>query len=259
MRSLRRPASASRGRRAPRADARPACRSAVTVCVLLICLGTAIASYGEIGLSRLGLLLQLGANLSEASRVVLSQRLLATHRLPLLEMQYHVAPCALLSPHPSPAPHGATFAASPSLRCAGQAACLLCASALVELDDPAARSVAAAVVLANPGSFLLASALGLGLQAPPRPAAVSAPRAAAQTPTRLAQVITLLVIQLVGSLTMKVLGISRNAALVLFQLARGADDVSQQQLMGHGLSTAAFVAYSFLRVRAAPPPRIKRD
>lgn len=71
--------------------------------------------------------------------------------------------------------------------------------------------------------------------------------------------ITLLVIQLVGSLTMKVLGISRNAALVLFQLARGADDVSQQQLMGHGLSTAAFVAYSFLRVRAAPPPRIKRD
>ena len=165
--------------RAPTAaDARPPCRSAVTLCVLLICLGTAIASYGELGLSRLGLLLQLGANLAEASRVVLSQRLLATHRLPLLEMQYHVAPCALLSPRPSPAPHGAMFAATSSLRCAGQAACLLCASALVELDDPAARSVAAAVVLANPGSFLLASALGLGLQAPPRPAAGSAPRAA---------------------------------------------------------------------------------
>ena len=157
-----------------------------------------------------------------------------------------------------PAPAAGASPRAPSRRRAGQAGCLLAASALLELDDPAVRARAAATVLAHPGYFLLASALGLGLQAPPRPSARPRPPAA-RTFERRAQVITLLVIQLVGSLTMKVLGISRNAALVLFQFARGAEDVSRLQLTGYGISTTAFVAYSLLRVRTAPPPRVKRD
>ena len=42
---------------------------------------------------------QLSANLAEASRVVISQQLLSTQQLPLVEMQYHVAPWQAASKH----------------------------------------------------------------------------------------------------------------------------------------------------------------
>ena len=78
-------------------------RPSARVCgyVLVICMGTAIAAQGDIALPPRGLALQLGANLAEALRVVLSQWLIAKQRLPLLEAQYHVAPsqagCLLLA------------------------------------------------------------------------------------------------------------------------------------------------------------------
>lgn len=116
-------------------------RAPVVGCVLLMCCGTAVAARGEIALPRLGLLLQLLANLAEAVRVVLAQRLLSAGAgapLPLVEMVHHVAPY--------------------------QSLCLLAASAAVELDSAEHRARAAAAVLGAPLAFLGASALGLGLQ-----------------------------------------------------------------------------------------------
>lgn len=57
------------------------------LCVLVITLGTIVATRGDLALSRLGVAMQLGANAAEALRLVLSQWLLANMKLPLFEMQ----------------------------------------------------------------------------------------------------------------------------------------------------------------------------
>jgi len=111
----------------------------VSVCVGSMCLGTAIAVQGELSLSRFGLLLQMGANLAEALRVVISQQLLTSLNLPLLDMQYYVAPWQALG--------------------------LLLASLAFELHSPVERAAALSSVTANPAAFTLASVLGLALQA----------------------------------------------------------------------------------------------
>uniref|UniRef100_A0A6S9Q582 Sugar phosphate transporter domain-containing protein n=1 Tax=Chrysotila carterae TaxID=13221 RepID=A0A6S9Q582_CHRCT len=110
----------------------------VVMCVLSICLGTFMASRGELALSGIGFGLQLGANLAEACRVVLSQRLLSQLQLPLVEMQYHVAPWQALS--------------------------LCVASLVVEMPVASQRAAAMAVLAASPAPFVTASLLGLGLQ-----------------------------------------------------------------------------------------------
>jgi drug/metabolite transporter (DMT)-like permease len=108
-------------------------------CVALITLGTIFSVSGKLELSQLGLALQLGANFAEAFRIVLSQKLLANMKLPLLELQYHVAPVQL--------------------------GCLLLTSAYVELNTPEDRAMALAAVWAQPLTFAAAAALGLGVQA----------------------------------------------------------------------------------------------
>jgi len=63
--------------------------------VLMICVGTAIASAGEGELDPIGLLLMAGANTSEALRLVLSQNLLNNLKFPAMEGLYYMAPiCA---------------------------------------------------------------------------------------------------------------------------------------------------------------------
>lgn len=171
-------------------------------CVLLITVGTVGASRGELVVAPLGLLLQLGANLTEALRIVLSQRLISgLSGMSLVEMQYHVAPV--------------------------QSVCLLVASLYVELWEPAARANALACVLANPLAFLGVGTLGLVLQAA-----------------------TLLVMRMAGSVALKLLGQARNAALVLFEVSRGKQQASAQQLMSYSISLAFFVAY--VRMRQSP-------
>ncbi|KAL1525856.1 hypothetical protein AB1Y20_020706 [Prymnesium parvum] len=175
----------------------PAAREGVLVA--LIALGTAVASRGEVALAPLGLLLQLGANLSEALRVVLSQRLIAG--LPLVQMQYYVAPL--------------------------QAACLLIASFALELRDPSDRAKATACLFAHPLHFFLAGSLGLVQQAA-----------------------TLLVVREFGSVAVKLLGQARNAALVLFEVSRGNQRASVEQLAGYSLSLLFFTLY--VRERQSP-------
>ena len=54
---------------------------------------------------------------------------------------------------------------------------------------------------------------------------------------------------------MKLLGTARNGSLVLLQAWIGApgSTVTRSQLLGHGLSTCAFVAYTLLRVYGGAP------
>lgn len=176
----------------------------VVGCVLLICVGTAVAARGELAISRIGVALQLSANLAEALRITASQRLMSSsqqRQLPLLELTYHVAPL--------------------------QAACLVAASAALELREPAAAATALRAAAAAPYTFAAASVLGFALQ-----------------------LTSLFVIQAFGSLTMKLLTICRNGALVLFQAARGAESFHDAQIAGHALSTAAFVGYTMLKMRS---------
>mmetsp|Transcript_18159 Transcript_18159/g.46484 ORF Transcript_18159/g.46484 Transcript_18159/m.46484 type:complete len:326 (+) Transcript_18159:59-1036(+) len=107
-------------------------------CVLVITLGTMIATHGDLALSTVGLAVQLGANAAEALRLVLSQQLLADMRLPLFELQYHVALPQLL--------------------------CLLAASAIFEMHTEANRAAAAAAIAEHPQAFVVAGVLGQLLQ-----------------------------------------------------------------------------------------------
>jgi len=195
---------------------------AESICVLVITGGTFASTRGEMALSRVGLALQLGANLVEAFRVVLSQRLLTTMRLPLLEMQYHVAP--------------------------PQLACLLLASAILELRTASERGIALAGFTNHPIPMVAAGILGL-----------------------LVQVAGLLAVQIAGSVALKLLGIARGAGLVLFEVARahasGHGSVpSSLQLGGYAASIGGFCAYTTLRIRReqanaarASPSKSKRE
>lgn len=178
----------------------------LAACVMLICLGTMVASQGELAMAGVGVALQLGANLSEAARMVLSQQLLASHKLPLLELQYHVAP--------------------------SQAACLLFAALLFELNSKADRAAALTSLVAHPLSFIAASSLGMVMQ-----------------------VATLVVVRVSGPVTVKLLGIVRNAAIVLTEVGRGNTQGTPQQLAGYSLSLAAFGCYTWLRMQGGKRPK----
>ena len=108
------------------------------LCVLVITLGTLVATRGDIAISRIGVAVQLGANGAEALRLVLSQQLLANMQLSLFEMQYHTAPPQLIF--------------------------LLGASALLEMHSESARAAALSAVASTPWPFVLAGLLGLLLQ-----------------------------------------------------------------------------------------------
>ena len=200
--------------------------------------------------------------------MVLSQQLLASLKLPLLELQYHVAPSQAsppphthtptptptptlpsgsesggwlrhrLSPHPRPrpSPHpnprpSPPLAPAPTPALA-QAACLLLAALLFELNSEADRAAALTSLVAHPLSFLAASSLGMVMQ-----------------------VATLVVVRVSGPVTVKLLGIVRNAAIVLSEVARGNTPGTPQQLAGYSLSLAAFGCYTRLRMQGTNKPK----
>jgi len=68
----------------------------VLLTVLGICAGTAIASLGEGSFNILGLGLMLIAEVSEATRLVLTQKLLQNMRFGVIEGQYYMAPVSAL-------------------------------------------------------------------------------------------------------------------------------------------------------------------
>ena len=68
----------------------------VLVSVLAISVGTAITSVGEGSLHPLGLLLMLSAEVAEAIRLALTQKLLQNLKFGVVEGQYHLAPVTAL-------------------------------------------------------------------------------------------------------------------------------------------------------------------
>ena len=113
-----------------------------------------------------------------------------------------------------------------------QAACLLFAALLLELNSEADRAKALTSLAAHPLSFVAASSLGMVMQ-----------------------VATLVVVRVSGPVTVKLLGIVRNAVIVLAEVGRGNTQGTPQQLAGYSLSLAAFSCYTWLRVRR--PDKLK--
>ncbi len=72
----------------------PRCR--IVAATLAISLGTAISSYGELRLSVTGLLLMLGSVYSEATRLMLTQKLLQRMDFHVIEGLYYLAPASAL-------------------------------------------------------------------------------------------------------------------------------------------------------------------
>ena len=70
------------------------------------------------------------------------------------------------------------------------------------------------------------------------------------------QVATLVVVRESGPVTVKLLGIVRNAAVVLAEVGRGNTQGTPQQLAGYSLSLAAFGCYTWLRVRQPDKPKL---
>ena len=68
----------------------------VLASVMVICMGTALASLGEGSLNPIGLLLMLTAEVSEAMRLVLTQKLLQNLRFGVIEGQVWLAPTSAL-------------------------------------------------------------------------------------------------------------------------------------------------------------------
>ena len=103
---------------------------------------------------------------------------------------------------------------------------------LLELNTEADRAAVLTSLAAHPLSFMAASSLGMVMQ-----------------------VATLVVVRVSGPVTVKLLGIVRNAAIVLVEVGRGNTQGTPQQLAGYSLSLAAFGCYTWLRVRR--PDKLK--
>ena len=69
------------------------------------------------------------------------------------------------------------------------------------------------------------------------------------------QVVTLLVMRAFGSVIVKLLGQARNAALVLFEVSRGNQQASGQQLVGYSVSLFFFSLYVRMRQKKLAPPK----
>lgn len=108
----------------------------IILSVLGICAGTALASYGEINMSVLGVLIMFAAEVTEAVRLVLVQYLLKSLKFSIVESQYFLAPCSALA--------------------------LFSASMLLEFPSMN-RNDAWAQVAAHPYLFLAAGTLGVGV------------------------------------------------------------------------------------------------
>ncbi len=104
--------------------------------VACICIGTALASIGEASLNPIGLSLMLAAEVAEATRLVLTQKLLSNLKFGVVEGQYYMAPISALW--------------------------LFSAAAFWELPR-AMRTDAMSVPLAHPWLFMLSATLGIAV------------------------------------------------------------------------------------------------
>jgi len=183
----------------------------MVVSVVLIALGTGVASFGAVDASLLGMLIMLGAEVAEAVRLVMTQYLLVGRKFHPFEGLMYIAPAT------------AFWLAIGSL----------CTEVPRMIKDGALG-----VVLQNPLKFLAAAAMGFGVN-----------------------VLAYIVIQSASSLTLKVIGTVKNAIVVLLGVVLLQESISVIQLVGYGISVAAFYWYQDIKTKqirqeslATPPP-----
>lgn len=104
--------------------------------VMGICLGTALASVGEVNFNLSGISLMMAAELTEAIRLILVQNFLQSLRFGIVESQFYMAPAG--------------------------AVCLMGASVLTEYKVMYANGAFAQMV-AHPALFFLTGTLGVGV------------------------------------------------------------------------------------------------
>lgn len=167
--------------------------------VVLIALGTAVASCGAVDASLLGMLIMLGAEVAEAVRLVMTQYLLVGKKFHPFEGLMYLAPAT---------------------------AFWLGLGSLITEVPRMLQDNAFAVVAKNPLKFLAAAAMGFGVN-----------------------LLAYIVIQSASSLTLKVIGTVKNAIVVLLGVVLLQENISAMQLVGYGISVAAFYWYQDIKTK----------
>ena len=162
--------------------------------VLVISVGTAAACTFTTEMNITGLLVMLMAEATEAIRLLMTQFLLQNLKFGVVEGQYVLAPAS--------------------------AFWLFLASGVFELNTMIAKG-AFSIIAANPGTFIVASGLGLGVN-----------------------FLSYLVIQATSSLTMKVLGTARNVLTILLGVMFYGETVSVNEGLGYSLALVGFAGYN---------------
>uniref|UniRef100_A0A7S0WQ47 Sugar phosphate transporter domain-containing protein n=1 Tax=Chlamydomonas leiostraca TaxID=1034604 RepID=A0A7S0WQ47_9CHLO len=174
-------------------------KASLVASVVVISLGVAVASYGELNLSITGLSSMLASVAAEAIRLVLMQTLLVDTSQsihPLQGLFYISSACTLW----------------------------LMGQALVWEWGPLVRAGALAQVAANPYHFATAAVAGFSVNA-----------------------LAIAVIKLSSSLTLKVLGTVKDAALVMVSVSLLHEQVTRLQLWGYSLSLCGFLSYNVVK------------
>lgn len=192
--------------------------------VALIALGTGAATLLEAGApswSALGAALFVGSSLTEAARVVGTQRLMAVHHFGSLEaLLYTSLPAGALL-------IGASFAAEgtwPLVAKAGAAA------AAARSGGGGLAAAAAAAIAALPAGRALALAAALSFAV---------------------NLTSFWAIWAGGPLTFKVAGCLKNLAVIWYAVAATRERVSMGQVLGYLASVAGFLIYTLAKARPA--------
>ncbi|KAK9835408.1 hypothetical protein WJX81_007686 [Elliptochloris bilobata] len=172
--------------------------------VVLIAGGTAMASYGEVNMSVMGLIFMFSSEAFEAIRLVMTQMLLVGHKFHPIEGLLYMAPACTMW--------------------------LLLGVALVEWPKMAAEN-ALGLIAAKPGLYLMAAAMGFGVNS-----------------------LAYIVIQLASSLTLKVLGTVKSALVVWMGILFLSDVVTPLQGFGYALSLLGFFWYNYIKMNPMPAP-----
>lgn len=170
----------------------------VVLSVLVLCFGTALASFGEMNMNWIGFFMMVGAALSESTRLVLTQFLLKNLKFSAIEGQYYLAPAS--------------------------AVCLFAGSLVLEAPRMVSNGHLQ-IIADNVPTFLLAGFLGLAINHA-----------------------SFLVIQATSGVTIKVLGMVRNAFLVLFTVFVQGEVVTSTQFFGYAITLVGFAFYNYFKM-----------
>jgi len=201
---------------------------AVWLCVLMISVGAAVASYGELHFSALGTALMMAASVCEGMRLVLSQKILVNLKFPAMEGLYYNSPIC--------------------------AAWMLVAAAIIEMPDflEQERAAQAAAAAAGPGVELPPGSPVSPWHLFTSHAGIIAVASALGVLVNLS---TMLMIQYTGSVSLKLLGTARNAGLVLYAVIVSGEATTATQVAGYAMCIVFFGAYVVAKARDAQRER----